>query len=107
MTNTDAAGEDGNDARLLQLSPQDNVVVLIANVAKGETLRIAGAPREMAMDVAYGHKLAARPIARGEKIFKYGAPIGSATADIAAGDYVHIHNIKSDYIPTYNVEGGA
>ena len=42
-----------------------------------------------------------RPIAAGEKVFKYGAPIGSATQPIAPGDYVHTRNLKSDYLPTY------
>jgi len=103
MTNPDA--ED--DARLLRLSAADNIAVLTGHVGKGETVLIGGAPHVMAMDVAYGHKLALRQIERGERVVKYGAPIGSATADIAPGEYVHIHNMKSDYIPTYNLEGEA
>jgi hypothetical protein len=27
-------------------------------------------------------------------------PIGSATRDIAVGEHVHLHNMKSDYIDT-------
>jgi hypothetical protein len=34
---------------------------------------------------------------------KYNCPIGSATAPIAAGDYVHVHNVASDYLPTYTL----
>jgi hypothetical protein len=45
--------------------------------------------------------VAARDIAAGEKIIKYGVPIGSATRDIGAGEHVHTHNVQSDYIPTY------
>jgi hypothetical protein len=55
-------------------------------------------------DLPIGHKLARRTIAPGEKIMKYGAPIGSATARIAVGDHVHVHNVKSDYTPTYHLE---
>ena len=51
-----------------------------------------------------GHKLARRDIAAGEKIVKYDAPIGSATAAIRAGEHAHVHNIKSDYTPTYHLE---
>ena len=50
-----------------------------------------------------GHKIAARDIASGEKIIKYGAPIGSAIRDIRMGEHVHLHNIQSDYIPTYTL----
>jgi altronate hydrolase len=36
--------------------------------------------------------LALRSLARGDEIRKYGLPIAVATAPIAAGDHVHIHN---------------
>lgn len=42
-----------------------------------------------------GHKLAACPIAAGEKVIKYGHSIGVATQDIAAGEWVHSHNLKT------------
>ena len=29
-----------------------------------------------------------------------------ATRDIAAGEHVHLHNMKSDYLPTYTLESG-
>ena len=33
-------------------------------------------------------------------------PIGSATRDIEPGEHVHLHNMKSDYLPTYTLEDG-
>jgi hypothetical protein len=36
-------------------------------------------------------------------VLKYGAPIGSATADIAPGAHVHVHNMMSDYTPTHHL----
>lgn len=42
-----------------------------------------------------GHKYAKRDIAKGEKIIKYGYPIGKATADIKKGGHVHSHNLKT------------
>ena len=44
---------------------------------------------------ADGMKYALCDIARGEKVMKYGFPIGEATEDIKAGDKVHSHNLKS------------
>jgi hypothetical protein len=32
------------------------------------------------------------------KVIKYGAAIGSTTKAVRAGDWVHLHNMKSDYI---------
>ena len=41
--------------------------------------------------------------APGEIIVKYGMPIGVATEAIAPGEHVHVHNIKSNYTPTYHL----
>lgn len=42
-----------------------------------------------------GHKRALSPIAAGEAVIKYGHPIGIATADIAVGEWIHSHNLKT------------
>jgi hypothetical protein len=96
--------------KLMLLHPDDNVLVCIAPIIAGE--RVAEGDLELGAldDIDVGHKLARRPIAPGERILKYGAPIGSATRAIAPGEWVHTHNMKSDYIPTHDrqtVSGGA
>lgn len=90
----------------LQLSPQDNVLVLTRTLNAGESLAIAGYQKMFSETLGLGHKIASRDIAAGEKIVKYGAPIGSATTAIPAGEHVHLHNMKSDYLPTFTLEEG-
>ena len=80
---------ENSDSRLLLLSPDDNVFVA--------RTKLGGIP--------VGFKVARRDIAAGEKIIKWGAPIGSATRAIAPGEMVHTDNMKSDYLPTYTFEG--
>ncbi len=92
-----------SDDRLLLLDPRDNVFVARARIAAGESVLIEGEAITLAADLKLGHKLARRAIAPGEKILKYGAPIGSATGPIAPGESVHVHNVKSDYTPTYHL----
>lgn len=46
-------------------------------------------------DIPLGHKIAVKDIAAGGDVTKYGVKIGRATQAIAAGDYVHVHNIRS------------
>lgn len=46
-------------------------------------------------DIPYGHKVALTDIHIGEEIIKYGEAIGVATREIAAGDYIHAHNMDS------------
>ena len=96
---------DPTDPRLLVLDPADNVAVACRDLAAGERLRLDGRELVVERDTPTGHKLARRPIAPGEKVVKYGAPIGSARTAIPAGAYVHTHNLASDYIPTWDREG--
>lgn len=42
-----------------------------------------------------GHKRALKAIKKGEQIIKYGNPIGIAVADIAEGEWIHTHNLKT------------
>jgi altronate dehydratase small subunit len=93
-------------ANILQLSPADNVGVVVATLKPGDTLVFDGRTFAVDKDLPFGHKVALRDIAAGEKIIKFGAPIGSATRAIAAGEHVHTHNIKSDYFPTFTFEKG-
>ncbi len=86
------------------LDPADNVLVAIQALEAGDTVTVAGRMVTVPARLALGHKLAARAIRAGERILKYRVPIGSATRDIAAGEHVHLHNMKSDYIPTYTLE---
>lgn len=92
------------DRRLLVLNDGDNVVVATSRIPEGEIVAVSGVGVGMAADLPIGHKLSRRAIRAGEKIVKYGAPIGSATKDIALGAHVHVHNVKSDYTPTYHLE---
>jgi len=92
------------DERLLLLDPRDNVIVVRARIRTGEEFAVEGPPIVALNDLPLGHKVARRSLAAGEKVVKYGAPIGSATEAIAAGDHVHVHNLKSDYTPTYHLE---
>ena len=89
---------------LISMPAAANVVVVKSRIRAGETVDIDGLGATMPADVPIGHKLARGAIAAGDKVVKYGAPIGSATAPIAAGELVHVHNVKSDYTPTYHLE---
>jgi len=94
---------DQTDPRLLLLSPADNVFVLRGVIAAGEVIFVAGQEIRFAERLGLGHKIAAHAIAAGAKVVKYGAPIGSATCDIAIGAHVHLHNLASDYTPTHSL----
>lgn len=88
---------------LIRLGESDNVLVAPGPVAAGPAVIAGGGELKVIRPVTLGHKLAARDICKGEKIVKYGVPIGSATEDIPAGSHVHVHNMKSDYTATHSL----
>jgi SAF domain len=89
------------DRRLLFLHQQDNVCTAIAPLAGGNRLPIRGREVILDQDIGLGFKVAACDILMGEDIIKYGVPIGRAARDIKAGELVHLHNLSSNYLPTY------
>lgn len=91
------------DPRLLLLGPHDTILVARQRIAAGEALIIEGVDVRLATDLAIGHKLARALMRPGDKVIKYGAPIGVATLAIAIGEHVHVHNVRSDYTPTYHL----
>lgn len=89
---------------LLRLHPADNVLTVTSAIAAGDAVLLDGELIAIPQRLTLGHKVAARAISAGEKIIKYGVPIGSATSDIVRGAHVHTHNLKSDYLPTFRRE---
>ena len=89
---------------LILIHPDDNVLVLGRSVQAGQGFSIDGAEFKFEKPLGIGHKIARRDIATGDKILKYGVPIGVATIPIRRGQHVHVDNLRSDYTPTYTLE---
>lgn len=81
-------------SRVIRLDAADNVVVARVEIAKGEVIASEGVTT--LHDVPLGHKIATRPIAKGEAILKYNTIIGFAGEDIAPGCWMHSHNVLMD-----------
>ena len=78
----------------IQINPQDNVCVALAPISAGTQIN-AGTTVTTLEDIPQGHKIALADIKEGEKVIKYGFPIGVAKQDIKAGSWVHVHNVKT------------
>jgi altronate dehydratase len=85
--------------RAIALSEKDNVAVVLEEILKGEDVEVVIGGERMVLkavnDIPFGHKIALKRIRKGEKVVKYGEPIGEAVTDIERGGHVHVHNIKS------------
>ncbi len=86
------------------LHPDDNVLVCRARAEAGQSAIIDGEAVPLPVTIEVGHKIARTALKPGDKIVKYGAPIGSMIAAAARGDHIHMHNMKSDYIKSHTRE---
>ncbi len=83
-------------ADFIKINPADNVIIALKDFSTGEIISIEEKELEVVNDVPKGHKIALVPIAENEDIIKYGAPIGHATQAIAAGEHIHVQNLKTN-----------
>ena len=87
--------------RAILLNAEDDVATALTDLEEGE--EVNASLDNVSVDVVlrdsvdFGHKYALHDIAEGEDVLKYGMPIGKATQDIEAGEWVHTHNCRSDH----------
>jgi hypothetical protein len=86
--------------RVLVLSAEDSVGVVLKAAAPGDKLALDSGELICLDPIPPGHKVALKQIPQGAKVLKFGVPIGSATAEIRPGEHVHTHNLASEYTPT-------
>jgi altronate hydrolase len=80
---------------LFHIHPADNVAAALRDLRGGEELPLNGTVLTAREDIPRGHKIALRDIGAGEKVFKYGLPIGAASTPLRAGSWVHTHNLRT------------
>jgi (2R)-sulfolactate sulfo-lyase subunit alpha len=79
----------------------DDVGVAVMDLKAGEEVGVATLEGKdvrqvvLVTDVPLGHKVAMTDIPLDQHVIEYGREIGYAAAPIAAGEHVHVHNLKS------------
>ncbi len=80
---------------VLRVHALDGVAVALRSLLRGTSVKVGGITLVLADDIPEGHKFALRAHMVGDRVFKYGLPIGMATQHIKVGEHVHVHNIKT------------
>ena len=88
--------------QLIRLHPDDNVAIALVDLKQGERIMLDGVELTVHCPIRLGHKIALADMDSGQKVYRCGMAIGSATRPVLVGEHVHLHNLKSDYIATLN-----
>lgn len=92
-------------APFIRIHADDDVVIARTQLVGGTMLE--GGVTVSGL-VPPGHKVAVRAIAKGQPVRRYGQVIGHATADIAPGQHVHVHNLAfADFARAHEPGAGA
>jgi (2R)-sulfolactate sulfo-lyase subunit alpha len=83
-------------------SPKDNVGVVVVEGLKAGTAMLGVVTEtdttlglNARQDIPIGHKVALKPLKKGDTVIKYGEDIGRMVADVGAGEHVHVQNLKT------------
>ena len=96
-----------SQGKFILVNKADNVLICCKPAVSGDVVIIDDIKYSLNSAIDVGHKIARTPIEKQQKIIRYGVSIGSAIADVKAGEHVHMHNMKSDYIPSHTRQAKA
>jgi altronate hydrolase len=80
--------------RVLKVHPNDNVIVALSDIKKGEIVKYDEIPYEVATDVPAKHKFAESDFEIGEEIYMYGVLVGKAQQKISKGEWITTFNVR-------------
>ena len=80
------------------MNPNDNCATVLEDIQKDARLHIKEISILINQNIPLGHKIALEDIKKGNLVKKYGHSIGITTEDINKGDWIHTHNLTSQYL---------
>ncbi len=100
-------------SQYLKINRADNVAVCLTAIEAGSVVKVDEIEIKLLESIPMGHKFALCDISQGDKIIKYGYPIGVAKEAIECGGWVNEKRIKTglsgvleySYTPTQIPEG--
>ncbi len=82
--------------RAIYIHPNDDLIVALDNIMKGETVEVNGQSFTLKEDVQQKHKFASKDFKAGDRVHMYGVIVGKAVKDIAKGSVVTVDNVHHD-----------
>ena len=90
---------DGFEKPSFRVNIADNVATMLCAAEPGDMILVQGGAAVQRLEVLegilLGHKVALVEIPKGAFVVKYGTPIGITTESVRPGEWVHLHNCRS------------
>ena len=82
--------------QILQLDPQDNVVVALTDLKSGESVGFGSQSYTLVSNVPAKHKFATQDLATGADVIMYGGLVGKTMVPIRRGELLTVRNIHHE-----------
>ena len=96
---------------ILKVHPNDNVLVALQNVSKGDTMTFEGHSIVLQEDIPAKHKFYMQAMSKGTEVIMYGLLVGKVTVNVEAGARMstdNLHHASEPYVfKPYNYEWKA
>ena len=80
----------------IKINENDNVIVALNTIPERTEISLEDGTRVTSnMEIPAGHKMAIADIEEGAEVIKYGYRIGFTKEAVTAGDWIHVHNLKT------------
>lgn len=80
--------------QLVKVHPDDNVLVALADLKKGDTVEYKGETFLLQDDIAAKHKFVTTDLQSGDFVTMYGVMVGKAKETITKGSIISTKNLK-------------
>lgn len=81
--------------RYIQIHPNDNVAVALADLPAGEVLHLSGRDVTLREAIPVGHKIALADLNELDQVIKYGYPIGHVLRRVQSGEWINEQVLKT------------
>ncbi len=83
--------------KVIKIHPEDNLVVALENLKKGEIIDLEQAQISLREDIQQKHKFALQEIKKGDSLLMYGVKVGVANQNISKGSAVSTENMDNAF----------
>src|SRR5688572_4841973 len=92
--------------KVLKINPDDNVIVALQDLTKGEKISYNGKIHELVDDIPAKHKFFENDMNQGDEVIMYGVLVGRAQSFIPSGCIMTTSNVKHAADP-YDYRGSS
>jgi altronate hydrolase len=93
-------------SRVLKLNPQDNVLIALQDLQKGEQIDFSGQTYILESNVPAKHKFATQDLQTDSPVIMYGVLVGKARVPVRKGEVITTLNLRHDASAFHEKNGG-